>query len=57
MSLVRERSQRTEIPDLTDEQLARAISGLKQAEFARAIAISIHTLRNGEQGRRKPEGR
>src|SRR3990172_12190849 len=71
----------TDIPDLTDEQLERAIParlrrrlmqgrfesgediaalrsfvGLSQAEFARAIAISVHTLRNWEQGRRKPEG-
>jgi len=71
----------TDIPELTDEQLARAIParlrrrlmkgrfrsggdiaalrnfvGLTQAEFARAISISVHTLRNWEQGRRKPEG-
>lgn len=29
---------------------------LTQAEFARAIGISVHTLRNWEQGRRKPDG-
>lgn len=71
----------TEIPDLTDEQLASAIPakvrkrliegrfesgedittlrrfvGLTQADFARAIEISVHTLRNWEQGRRRPEG-
>jgi putative transcriptional regulator len=34
----------------------RTFVGLTQAEFARAIAISVHTLRNWEQGRRKPEG-
>jgi DNA-binding transcriptional regulator YiaG len=34
----------------------RRFVGLTQAEFARAIAISVHTVRNGEQGRRKPEG-
>ena len=34
----------------------RSFVGLTQAEFARAIAISVHTLRNWEQGRRKPEG-
>jgi len=34
----------------------RGFVGLTQAEFARAIAISVHTLRNWEQGRRKPEG-
>ena len=71
----------TDIPELTDEQLANAIpsrlrkrlmagrfeSGedfvalrrfvdLTQDEFARAIGISVHTLRNWEQGRRRPEG-
>ena len=34
----------------------RNFVGLTQAEFARAIQISVHTLRNWEQGRRKPEG-
>ena len=29
---------------------------LTQAELARAMGISIHTLRNWEQGRRQPEG-
>jgi putative transcriptional regulator len=71
----------TDIPELPDAQLARAISarrrrrlmagrfesgediaalrrfvGLTQAEFARAMGISVHTLRNWEQGRRQPEG-
>ena len=34
----------------------RNFVGLTQAEFARAIEISVYTLRNWEQGRRKPEG-
>ena len=34
----------------------RNFVGLTQIEFARAIEISVHTLRNWEQGRRKPEG-
>jgi len=71
----------TDMPELTTEQLARAIParvrkrlmqgkfqsgedvaalrkfvGLTQAEFARAMGISVHTLRNWEQGRRSPEG-
>ena len=71
----------TEIPELTEEQLKRAIParlrkrlmqgkfesgediaalrafvGLTQTDFAQAIEISVHTLRNWEQGRRKPEG-
>ena len=71
----------TDIPELTDEQLARAIParvrkrlvdgkiesgddiaalrrfvGLTQSQFAEAMGISVHTLRNWEQGRRRPEG-
>lgn len=34
----------------------RNFVGLTQADFARAMEISVHTLRNWEQGRRKPEG-
>lgn len=34
----------------------RAISGLSQAAFAKACGISVHTLRNWEQGRRVPRG-
>jgi putative transcriptional regulator len=34
----------------------RRFVGLSQAEFARAMEISVHTLRNWEQGRRKPDG-
>jgi DNA-binding transcriptional regulator YiaG len=71
----------TEIPELTDEQFARAIParvrkrlmlgqfdsgedisalrrfiGLTEVQFAQAMSISVHTLRNWEQGRRRPEG-
>ena len=71
----------TEIPELTDDQLKRAIPaqlrrrlvqgrfesgadiaalrrfvGLTQTDFAKAVEISVHTLRNWEQDRRKPEG-
>jgi DNA-binding transcriptional regulator YiaG len=70
-----------DIPELTNEQLARAIParvrkrliagkiesgddiaalrrfvGLTQEQFAQAMGISVHTLRNWEQGRRHPEG-
>ena len=34
----------------------RTFVGLTQSEFARALGISVHTLRNWEQGRRRPEG-
>ena len=71
----------TKIPELTEQQLARAIPGrvrkrlmmgqiesgedvaalrrfvgLSQLQFAQAMGISVHTLRNWEQGRRKPDG-
>lgn len=71
----------TDIPELTDEQFARAIPtrvrrrlmrgefesgrdvaalrtfvGLSQRQFAQALGISVHTLRNWEQDRRRPEG-
>jgi DNA-binding transcriptional regulator YiaG len=34
----------------------RRFVGLTQARFAVAMGISVHTLRNWEQGRRSPEG-
>jgi len=34
----------------------RVFVGLTQAEFAQALGISVYTLRNWEQGRRRPEG-
>ena len=42
----------------TGEDIAalRGFIRLTQAEFAQAIGISVHTLRNWEQGRRRPDG-
>lgn len=34
----------------------RRFVGLSQQRFAEALGISVHTLRNWEQGRRHPEG-
>ena len=34
----------------------RRFVGLTQARFATAMGISVHTLRNWEQGRRQPDG-
>jgi putative transcriptional regulator len=34
----------------------RRFVGLTQVQFALAMGISVHTLRNWEQGRRHPEG-
>lgn len=34
----------------------RARLGLSQSQFARALGISLNTLQNWEQGRRRPTG-
>lgn len=34
----------------------RRFVGLTQTQFAQAMGISVHTLRNWEQGRRHPDG-
>ena len=39
-----------------DVAMLRRFVGLTQMQFARAMGISVHTLRNWEQGRRQPEG-
>ena len=39
-----------------DVAALRRFVGLSQVQFARAIGISVHTLRNWEQGRRYPDG-
>ncbi len=39
-----------------DIQSIRKKYGLSQDKFARLLGISVATLRNWEQGRRKPEG-
>jgi putative transcriptional regulator len=39
-----------------DVKAIRQRLGKSQAEFARMIGVSVATLRNWEQGRRRPEG-
>ena len=39
-----------------DVAALRQFVGLSQVRFATALGISVHTLRNWEQGRRRPEG-
>jgi putative transcriptional regulator len=48
-------SRRTDFapPDI---KAIRARLGQSQAQFARMIGVSVATLRNWEQGRRRPEG-
>ncbi len=40
----------------SDVKLIREKYGLSQDKFAKLLGISTSTLRNWEQGRRKPEG-
>jgi putative transcriptional regulator len=39
-----------------DISALRRFVRLTQEQFAQALGISVHTLRNWEQGRRTPEG-
>jgi DNA-binding transcriptional regulator YiaG len=53
---LRDRLIRGEFRSGEDVAALRRFAGLSQAAFARALGISVHTLRNWEQGRRMPEG-
>ena len=52
----RERILRGRIAGGEDIVALRQFVGLTQQQFAAALGISVHTLRNWEQGRRHPEG-
>jgi putative transcriptional regulator len=52
----RERIIRGEMSCGGDIVALRRFVGLTQRSFAVALGISVHTLRNWEQGRRTPEG-
>jgi putative transcriptional regulator len=51
-----DRIRRGQIADGGDIVALRRFTGLTQDQFARALGISVHTLRNWEQGRRTPDG-
>ncbi|MBW2224770.1 MAG: helix-turn-helix domain-containing protein [Deltaproteobacteria bacterium] len=53
---VRRRIRQGNIESGRDIVALRRFVGLTQKEFAQALEISVHTLRNWEQGRRQPEG-
>lgn len=53
---LRDRIARGEISGGKDLVALRGFIGLSQPDFAHALGISVHTLRNWEQGRRSPEG-
>jgi len=52
----RRRIMQGKIESGDDVAALRRFVGLTQKDFAEALGISMHTLRNWEQGRRKPEG-
>lgn len=53
---VRRRLMRGQFESGEDVVALRRFVGLSQTQFAVALGISVHTLRNWEQDRRKPEG-
>lgn len=55
-STVRRRLMRGEIKSGKDIAALRKFVRMTQVEFALALGISVHTLRNWEQNHRKPEG-
>jgi putative transcriptional regulator len=52
----RERIMAGELEGGTDVIALRRFLGMTQQVFSDALGISVHTLRNWEQGRRNPEG-
>ena len=52
----RVRLMRGEFRDGDDVTALRRFTHLTQIQLAKALGISVHTLRNWEQGRRKPDG-
>ena len=52
----RARILRGQIDPVKDVVALRRFTGLTPQEFAEALSISVQTLRNWEQGRRRPEG-
>lgn len=53
---VRKRLINGELRAGSDIVALRNFVGLSQTQFAAALCISVHTLRNWEQDRRRPEG-
>ena len=53
---LRRRLMRGQFESGADVAALRRFVGLSQIQFAAAVGISVHTLRNWEQNRRRPEG-
>ena len=43
-------------PEMSEVAHARVVSGLSQVAFASLLGVSVRTLQDWEQGRRKPSG-
>jgi len=56
LARVRRRLMLEQFESGEDVVALRRFVGLSQPKFAQAMGISVHTLRNWEQGRRRPEG-
>ena len=56
LGAVRERLMRGKVKSGKDVIALRRFVGMTQEEFARAAGISVDTLQNWEQGRRRPQG-
>ena len=52
----RERIIRGQLDPETDVVALRRFGWIDTGDFAEALGISVHTLRDWEQGRRSPEG-
>ncbi|HEV2365761.1 MAG TPA: helix-turn-helix domain-containing protein [Caulobacteraceae bacterium] len=48
-------SYRVHVPERIDVKAVRAYFGLSQAEFAQRFGFTVSTVREWEQGRRRPE--
>jgi len=53
---VRRRLCRGDVRSGKDVTALRRFVGMTQEQFARAVGISVDTLQNWEQGRRRPQG-
>ena len=53
---LRQRLRQGRFESREDISMLRRFVGLTQTDFAKALETSVHTLRNWEQGGRKPEG-
>lgn len=52
----RGQAHRVTVPDVLDVKAIRQRQGLTQAAFAERYGFALNSIRNWEQGRRRPEG-